>query len=74
MPEPAYLRTSVFTIAVANDDFSDFQIKLSSAKNKIEIPERVEVAKEMSVVYNLIVIFFIKNFGSTKGIFDPLAE
>ena len=74
MFEAAYLGASIFAVAVADDDFGDFQIQFCSAKNQVEIAKGIKIAEIRPVFYQFIPIDPGYRLCSTQGVFDPLSQ
>src|ERR1700686_1740798 len=66
--------SSISTIAITDRQIEGFQIQLGRSEKQIKIPERVEVAKVLTVCRDRVVIRLPHHLSAAKGVLQRLSE
>ena len=74
MRPPADIGLAVCPLPIPNGYVRNLEVEFSRAEKKIEVPERIEIAKERAILRDSQVIPAIKRLRSAQRIFHRLTE
>src|SRR4029077_13193461 len=65
---------SVLPVTIPNRHVHDLKMLFAGTEEQIKIAERIKIAEEVAVPFNLLVIGSMQHLRSAKGVLNGLAE